>query len=181
MRRARLVFLLSLAILLSACGQNRELQQDQFQNITDDAQQSAELSEFSFEGTTFRHGEHTYDLSSRVEAINSILSAVPVGEKIVVECHVGPKNGAYCIFDTASESFETDLLGHHLIWHSDDITTAVYAFWSEVYTYDGSVLKTYDLTEDEYISGLTFSDDHTKLNVTIRGEDGTEKADIIEL
>ena len=99
-------------------------------------------------------GKHSYDLSSRVEAINGILSAVPVGGKIV---------------------------GHHLIWHSDDITTAVYAFWSEIYTYDGSVLKTYDLTENEYISGLAFSDDHTKLNVTIRGEDDIEKTDIIEL
>ena len=175
------VLTFALAILLSACGQNKDLRQEQFQNTTDETQQSAEPSEFSFEGTTFRYGEHTYDLSSRVEAINSILSDVPVGEKIVVECHVGPKNGAYCIFDTASESFETDILGHHLIWHSDDITTAVYAFWSEVYTYDGSVLKTYDLAENEYISDLAFSDDHMKLNVTIRGDDDTEKTDIIEL
>lgn len=181
MKRKRSVLPLALAILLSACGQNRDLQQDQFQNTTEDTQQSAEPSEFSFEGTTFCYGEHSYDLSSRVKAINSILSAVPVGEKIVVECHVGPKNGVYCIFDTASESFETDIFGHHLIWYGDDISTAVYAFWSEVYTYDGSVLKTYDLTENEYISDLAFSDDHTKLNVTIMGEDGTEKADIIEL
>ena len=181
MKRKRSVLPLALAILLSACGQNRDLQQEKIQDTTNNTQNYTEPSEFSFEGTTFRYGEHSYDLSSRVKAINSILSAVPVGEKIVVECHVGPKNGAYCIFDTASESFETDLLGHHLIWHSDDITTAVYAFWSEVYTYDGSVLKTYDLRENEYISDLAFSDDHTKLNVTIMGEDGTEKADIIEL
>lgn len=181
MKRKLSVLPLALAILLSACGQNQDLQQDQFQNTTDDTQQSAETFEYSFEGTTFRYGEHSYDLSSRVKAINGILSAVPVGEKIVVECHVGPKNGVYCIFDTASESFETDILGHHLMWHSDNITTAVYAFWSEVHTYDGSVLKTYDLTENEYISELTFSGDHTKLNVTIRGEDDTEKTDIIEL
>ena len=181
MKRKLLVLPLALAILVSACGQNKDLQQDQFQNTTDDTQQSAETFEYSFEGTKFRYGEHSYDLSSRVKAINSILSAVPVGEKIVVECHVGPKNGVYCIFDTASESFETDILGHHLIWYGDDISTAVYAFWSEVHTYDGSVLKTYDFTEDEYISGLVFSDDHTKLNVTIRGEDDSEKIDIIEL
>ena len=147
MKRKLSILSLALAIMLSACGQNQDLQQDQFQNTTDNTHQSA----------------------------------IPVGEKIVVECHVGPKNGVYCIFDTASESFETDILGHHLIWHSDDITTAVYAFWSDVYAYDGSVLKTYELTENEYIVDLAFSDDHTKLNVTIRGADDTEKTDIIDL
>ena len=75
MKRKRSVLPLALAILLSACGQNRDLQQDQFQNTTEDTQQSAEPSEFSFEGTTFCYGENSYDLSSRVKAINCILSA----------------------------------------------------------------------------------------------------------
>lgn len=143
--------------------------------------QSSKPTDFSFKGTTFYYGEYGYDVTSRVEAINSILSTVPVGEKIVIECHVGPKNGVYCIFDTVSKSFEADLKGNHLIWYNDDITTAIYSFWSDVYTYDGSIIKSYDLAENEFIYDLAFSDNNTKLNVTIVCDDGTERMDIIDL
>lgn len=124
-----------LVLLLSSCGANKDLQHKETKDSSGDISQFPELTEFSFEGTIFHYGEQSYDVTSRVEAINSILSAVPVGDKIVIECHVGPKNGVYCIFNTVSESFETDIYGNHLIWHSDDITTAVYSFWSDVYTY----------------------------------------------
>ena len=142
---------------------------------------SSNLTDFSFEGTTFHYGEHDYDVTSRTEAINSILSAVPVGEKIVVECHAGPKNEVYCIFDTVRKSFVADLQGNHLIWYNDDITTAVYSFWSDIYTYDGSIIKSYDLAENEFIYDLAFSDDNTKLIVTITCDDGTERTDIVHL
>ena len=124
-------------------------------------------------------------MTLRSPSINSILSAVPVGDKVVVECHVGPHNGVYCIFDTASETFEKDIVGHDLIWHSDDVTTAVYAFWSEVYTYDGRLIKSYDMDELAVGGGMIyemeFSDDHTKLYVTIVYGDGAELTDIVDL
>ncbi len=175
------VLTLLLALLLSSCGQNQDLKHEEIQDSTDDILQSPELTEFSFEGTIFHYGEKSYDVTSRVEAISSILSAVPVGEKIVIECHVGPKNGVYCIFNTVSESFDTDIFGNHLIWHSDDITTAVYSFWSDVYTYDGKIIKSYDLAGNDLIYDLAYSDKHSKLNVTILCDDGTEQIDIIDL
>ncbi len=141
---------------------------------------NSHITPFHFEKTTFYYGENSYDVTSRVPSINLIMSATPVGQKIVVECHVGPKNGVYCIFDTVTESFECDLKGNNLIWYNDDITTAVYSLWSGVYKYDGSVLKSYELKENEFIDELTFSDDFTKLIVKIdNGE--TEEVDIIDL
>ena len=77
------------------------------------SQQAPEQEQFSFEGTVFCYRTHDYDLTSRNQLINSILSAVPVGQKIVIECHAGPKNGVYCIFDTESESFDEDIIGNH--------------------------------------------------------------------
>ena len=68
-----------------------------------------------------------------------------------------------------------------MIWHSDDITTAVYSFWSDVYSYNGNILKSYPLSENEFISDLTFSDDNMKLSVTITSDDGTEQVDMIDL
>lgn len=167
MKHTLTVLTLLLAFLLFSCGQSVDVQQEE--------------TEFSFEGTTFYYGEQSYDVTSRVEAINSILSAAPVGDKIVIECHVGPKNGVYCIFDTVSESFETELCGNHLIWNNDDLSTAVYSFWSDVYTYDGEIIKSYDLAENEFIYDLAYSDDGTKLNVTIQCDDGTEQIDTIDL
>ena len=160
---------------------SKDLLHEESNDSTDNILNSSELTEFSFEGTIFHYGEHSYDVTSRAEAINSILSVIPVGEKIVIECHVGPANGVYCIFNTVSESFETDIFGNHLIWHSDDITTAVYSFWSDVYTYDGEIIKSYDLDGNAFIYDLTYSDDHSKLNVTILCDDGTEEIDIIDL
>lgn len=165
MQRILIAGTLVLVLLLSACGQGRDLPP----------------ADASFEGTVFHYGGHDYDTTSRVREVNCVLSTVPVGEKIVVACHSGPKNGIYCIFDTKNETFEQDITGNHLIWHSDDITTAVYSFWSEVRAYDGSVLKTYDLKKDDSIEDLAFSDDFLELYVTILRGNGTEETDTIAL
>lgn len=161
-------------ILLSSCGQGQNLQERTSPDAQSGSLQTSEQESFSFEGTVFYYGTHDYDVSSRNQSINSILSAIPVGKKIVIECHVGPKNGVYCIFDTERESFDEDIIGNNLIWHSDDITTAVYSFWSEIHTYDGNVIKTYNLAEDSHIYDLAFCDNNTKLDVTIAHDDGTE-------
>lgn len=176
MQRVLAAGMLVLVLLLSACGQGRGLPQE-----GSPVPQASGPAAASFEGTVFRYGDHDYDMSSRIQGVNSILSAVPVGEKIVVECHSGPKNGIFCIFDTKNETFDKDVIGNHLIWYNDDITTAVYSFWSEVFAYDGNVLKTYDLEKDGCIRDLAFSDGHTRLNVTILRGDGAEETDTIAL
>ena len=181
MKRLSITAMLMCVVLLSSCRQGQNLQQGESSDPQSGSLQTSEQAGFSFEGTVFYYGNHDYNVSSRNQSINSILSAVPVGQKIVIECHVGPKNGVYCIFDTESESFDEDIIGNNLIWHSDDITTSVYSFWSEVHTYDGSIIKTYDLAEDALIYELKFSDDCTKLDVTIVHDDGTDETDTITL
>lgn len=84
-------------------------------------------------------------------------------------------------FDTVSKSFKADIRGNHLIWYHDDITTAVYSFWSDVYSYDGSLIQSYDLAENEFIYDLAFSEENTQLTVTIVCDDGMEKNDRIDL
>lgn len=138
-------------------------------------------NDFSFTGTTFYYDGQSYDVTSCVEAIDSITSALPVGDKIVVECHAGPKNGVYCIFDTGSHAFEANIIGNNLTWRGDDITTAVYSFWSDIYSFDGAIIKSYDLAEDEFISNLTLSDDNAKLLVTIESDSSPEEIDMIDL
>ncbi len=171
-RKNVFVMLFLILLLLSSCG----LQSDS-NEPKDGTVLSAAPGQFSFEGTTF-----FYDgTGCALKSITGIEAATPVGDKIVVTGHDGPKNGIYFIFDTESKSFVAELVGHHLIWHDDDITTAVYAYWSDVCTYDGTVIKSYGLPENAWIYDLAFSDDYTKLTVTIVCDDGTAREDIIEL
>ena len=110
MKRLSITAILMCVVLLSSCGQGQNLQQGESLDTQSGSLQTSEQARFSFEGTVFHYGNHDYDVSARNQSINSILSAVPVGQKIVIKCHVGPKNGVYCIFDTESESFDEDII-----------------------------------------------------------------------
>ena len=110
MKRLSITAMLMCVVLLSSCGQGQNLQQGESSDTQSGSLQTSEQARFSFEGTVFHYGNHDYDVSTRNQSINSILSAVPVGQKIVIKCHVGPKNGVYCIFDTESESFDEDII-----------------------------------------------------------------------
>lgn len=105
--------------------------------------------------------------------ITAITSCTPVGSYIIVEGHAGPKHSVYSIFNTATESFETDIVGANLIFYGDDINTIVYSFWSDVYAYDGAVIASCELAENEYISKLSFIDNNTQVQVTIEAENGS--------
>lgn len=136
--------------------------------------------DYSFRGTTFCCAGQSYDLAGQNSMITAITSAVPVGRKIVIECHVNPKNKLYRIFNRETRSFDRDIAGTNLTWYGDDINTAVYSFWENIYTYDGYTLKAYQLQADEYISGIAYSADGTKLNITIASDSGNGRSDEIE-
>lgn len=116
-----------------------------------------------YEGTTFTYGKNTYDVTQLAPAANAITGCQIVGEHVVVEGHVNPQVGVYLIFNTQTMDFEGELTGTHLICHSDDITTAVYACREEIFDYAGNLLGTAATAEGEalYISQLIFSDDLT--------------------
>lgn len=168
-------------LLLSSCSRAENIPNTQSTTVQADTTAALQTVGFSFDGTVFHYGDHDYDLSDRVETINSIVSILPAGNKIVIQCHVGPKNGIYCIFDTESQTFDDDIRGNNLIWHDDDITTAVYSFGSGIYAYDGSLIKSYELTDSAYIYDLAFDDHNTRLNVTIFRIDDDEMEDTIAL
>ncbi|NLA86212.1 MAG: hypothetical protein GX847_02800, partial [Clostridiales bacterium] len=127
---------------------------------------------FSFEGTTFNVNQKSYDISERHELINAITACTPVGHYIVVEGHTGPKNAVYCIYNTETQDFEKDIIGTNLIWHDDDIRTAVYSFWNEICTYDGTVIAALELSSPEFIKNLAFIDDNTRIEATVETDTG---------
>jgi len=138
-------------------------------------------ADWSFEGTVFRYQGKEFDLAEREGLINAIMSCTPAGRYLVVKGHVGPKNGVYCIFDTDAGEFVKDIVGNHLIWEGDDLTTAVYSFWNGVYYYDGRLAKKFSLAEDEYIQSLEFTDSSYQVQVNIRGPGEWERAEYVTL
>ena len=171
-RKTVFVILFLILLMCSSCGQQADSNEPEDSTVP-----SAAAEQYSFEGATFCYNGTEYALKS----ITGIETVTPVGQNLVVTGHAGPKNGIYFIFDTTSKSFVGELAGHHLIWHDDDIITAVYAYWSDVCAYDGTVIKSYGLPENEWIYDLAFSDDYTKLTVTIASDGGTTWEDVIEL
>ena len=133
-------------------------------------------AEPSIQGTDFTYGGHTYDLTERSPAITSITAMEEVGGQILLECHTGPKNNIYIVFDLQTETFIKELAGTHLIWKGEDLTTAVYAFWGDICTYDGTVVAELDLGEKDYVSDLSFIEDgeQVKVEITKNGESSTQ-------
>ena len=128
---------------------------------------------YSYDGTTFTYAGKDFDITSYAPIANAITSAQTVGSVVVVECHINPKNSVYLIFDAVTEDFFYELDGANLVWHSDDITTAVYSFWDEILNYEGDVIgsiRDFDTVTD-FISGIEFVQNNKAVLVTCRKGD----------
>ena len=121
----------------------------------------------TLQGLTLTCNGRTYDLTERSPAITAVTRMEWVGEELLLECHTGPENNLYLVFDPQTETFVKELAGTNLIWKGEELTTAVYAFWGDICTWDGSVLTTVDLGTDGYVSGLSFTDDGNQVEVTV--------------
>lgn len=143
-------------------------------SLSDSAPDASSTTEplYSFDGTIFYYKQNSYDISERQRLINQIMSSTPVGQYIIVEGHTGPKNAVYCIYNTETQVFEKDIIGANLIWLDDDITTAIYSFWSDVCAYDGSVIASIELVYPEFIRKLAFADNNSHVEVTVETEAG---------
>lgn len=121
----------------------------------------------TLQGLTLTCNGHAYDLTERSPAITAVTKMEWVGEELLLECHTGPENNLYLVFDPQTETFVKELAGTHLTWKGEDLTTAVYAFWGDICTWDGTVLTTIDLGADGYVSGLSFTDSGDQVEVTV--------------
>lgn len=129
--------------------------------------------------TSFTYDGVQYDLAERNEMINEITDYHQIGEYLVLEGHVGPKHNIYCVFNTSTHSFERDIAGANLTWRGNDINTAIYSYLSNVFTYDGRCLASYELTESEYIYSLDYTEDGPQIEALIISDNGNERTEII--
>jgi len=116
---------------------------------------------------TFEHNGKKYDLSKEFSGIKSVLEYGRCGNFIIVECRVNRPNKPYVIINTELEEIEDSVTGSAVAWHSHDLLTLVFAYWNEIYNYEGDFVSSFELDSNEYISKLEYSDDRETLFVTI--------------
>ena len=145
--------------------------QDEIDNLHGDTASD----DFSISGTVFSYGDESWDLAEQSPAITSLLNCDAVGQYVVITGHSGPKNALYFIFDTESRSFSNAFIGTHLVWQYDDLSTAAYVDGSNILSIDGRTLAELDLAENEYVYGLSYSQDGTVLTATIVSSEETER------
>ena len=140
---------------------------------------SNQTLDVSIQDTFFTYDGIQYDLAERNGTINEITDYFQIGERLVLEGHTGPKHNIYCVFNTSTQSFETDFAGANLTWYGDNINTVVYSYWSDVFTYDGRCLASYELPENEYIYSLDYAEDGSQIEAVIISDTGDERTEII--
>lgn len=145
------------------------------QDEIDDLHGDTASDDFSISGTVFSYGDESWDLAEQSPAITSLLYCDAVGQYVVITGHGGPKNALYFIFDTESRSFSNAFIGTHLVWQYDDLSTAAYVDGSNILSIDGHTLAELDLAENEYVYGLSYSQDGTVLTATIVSNEETER------
>ena len=117
--------------------------------------------EFSYKGTIFTIDGYDIDIRETVPAANAITDARRVGDWIIVDGHINPNTGTYLfynIYDGMIDNFEYEVDGANLIWQGDDLSTAVYQNYNDIYDIWGHPIGH---VQDGELYGLSFKDKNT--------------------
>ena len=89
------------------------------------------------------------------------MDAKRVGDWIIVECHNNPNISTYLFYnipDGAIDYFEYQVEGANLIWQGDDLSTAVYQQYNQVYDIWGHLIG---IVSEGELYELSFKDKNT--------------------
>ncbi len=87
----------------------------------------------------------------------AIMSCDRVGDWIVLDCHVNPHFWIYKFFNMYRGDFVFDIQGACLTWRDDDLSTAVYTMFNEVYDIWGHPI---DSLQEGELYELTYLDEN---------------------
>ncbi len=117
--------------------------------------------DFSYKDTTFIIDGYEIDITSFAPAATAIMDAKRVGDWIILDCHVNPNIGTYLFYnipDGLIDYFEYQIDGANLIWQGDDLSTAVYQQYNDIYDIWGHHIGR---IQDGELYELSFKDKNT--------------------
>ena len=100
--------------------------------------------EFSYDALKFTVNGMEYDITEYAPLANAILDMYQVGDWVVVETHINPHTGAYILVNTLTGNVEKTICGANLTWIDDDITTAVYSNYFQLFNFKDHLIGSTD-------------------------------------
>ena len=132
----------------------------------------------TLDSTTVSFGKKSWDFAGQYPSLSGFEGSETVGNYLVVTGRLGKKNDLYVVFNAIDGTLLKTFPGNNLIWQGNDLSTAVYSYWSDVYALNGTKLAALELASGEEISGLAFAPDGASIIATVSGKSGERKVTV---
>ncbi len=132
----------------------------------------------TLDSTTVNFGKKSWDFAEQYPSLSGFEGSETVGNYLVVTGRLGEKNDLYVVLNAIDGTLLKTFPGNNLAWQGNDLSTAVYSYWSDIYALNGTKLATLELASGEEISGLAFASDGVSLIATVSGKIGERKVTV---
>ena len=129
----------------------------------------------TLDSTTVSFGKKSWDFTGQYPSLSGFEGSETVGNYLVVTGRLGKKNDLYVVFNAIDGTLLKTFPGNNLIWQGNDLSTAVYSYWSDIYALNGTKLAALELASGEEISGLAFAADGVSIIATVSSKSGERK------
>lgn len=132
----------------------------------------------AMDDTTIYIGRKSWDFAEQYPSLKGFEDIGTAGNYFVAFGSLGEKNDLYVVFNFVAGTLLKTFPGNNLIWQGDDLSTAVYSYWSDIYALNGTKLAALELASGEEISGLAFAPDGVSIIATVSGKNGERKVTV---
>ena len=132
----------------------------------------------AMDDTTIYIDRKSWDFAEQYPSLKGFEDIGTAGNYFVAFGSLGEKNDLYVVFNFVAVTLLKTFPGNNLIWQGNDLSTAVYSYWSDIYALNGTKLAALDLASGEEISGLAFAPDGVSIIATVSGKNGERKVTV---
>ena len=132
----------------------------------------------AMDDTTIYIDRKSWDFAEQYPSLKGFEDIGTAGNYFVAFGSLGEKNDLYVVFNFVAGTLLKTFPGNNLIWQGDDLSTAVYSYWSDIYALNGTKLAALELASGEEISGFAFAPDGVSIIATVSGKNGERKVTV---
>lgn len=132
----------------------------------------------AMDDTTIYIDRKSWDFAEQYPSLKGFEDIGTAGNYFVAFGSLGEKNDLYVVFNFVAGTLLKTFPGNNLIWQGNDLSTAVYSYWSDIYVLNGTKLAALELASGEEISGLAFAPDGVSIIATVSGKSGERKVTV---